>query len=97
MALTSEQADGEVTLFMQLSAGPRSVWKSLQGILISDATSVKHLDRHIVHRESLAVTFKAKISHARDWALHIRVIFVACLKSLAQRDRKVCLGFKGRS
>lgn len=35
MAPTSEQADGEAALFMQLTAGPRSVWESLQG-LISD-------------------------------------------------------------
>lgn len=56
MAPTSEQADGEVALFMQLTAGPRSVWKPLQGMLISDGTSVEHLDRHIVHRNNLAVT-----------------------------------------
>lgn len=90
MAPTSEQADGEIALFMQLGDGPKSLWESWWETLISDATSFKHLDRDIVCRKSLAVNFKARIYHAWDWALPVRDSLVAHLKSLAQKlERQV--------
>lgn len=97
MAQTSKQADGEIALFMQLGDGPKSLWESQLETLISDATSFKHPDRDIVHRKSLAVTFKTRIYHAWDWALPVRGSLVAHLKSLAQRGGKAGVGLKGRS